>query len=238
MTNEEFTPAAEGGLPTDRRPLGYWLRVVDRLISREFAAALEAEGVSRRDWMLLKMLSGDVDAPDLRGRIARRGKRIRRLEERGWVLRGDDGWQLTDEGRTAKDRLSDIVQGVRARVSGAVSPQDWATLTASLESIARALGWDESEGMPRRPRGNRNRRGFDRDHGFGPGRFGHGPHHGRRPHHGHGSHHGHGRHHEHGFEPDHHCAHDHFGGDHAHAAYERGYDAGYARGREAAASPA
>lgn len=237
MTDQDFTPPAEGGLPADRRPLGYWLRIVDRLISREFAIALEAEGVSRRDWMLLNAVSGDVDAPGLLARLERRGKRLRRLEERGWLVRGDGGWQLTDEGRAAKDRLAEIVEGVRTKVSGAVSPEDWATLTASLEAIARELGWDESEGMPRSPRGFGRRRGFARGHGFGPGfgpgRFGHGFHHGHefRHRHSHGSHRGHG------FDADHHCAHGH-AGDHAQDAYERGFDAGYARGRDTAASAA
>ncbi|HET8927672.1 MAG TPA: hypothetical protein VFN24_07555, partial [Microbacterium sp.] len=170
MTNEEFTGAAEGGLPDDRRPLGYWLRVVDRLITREFAAALEAEDVSRRDWMLLNLLSGDVEAPAFAAaRLERRDKHLRRLKERGWVARGDDGWELTDEGRAAKERLAEIVQSVREKVSGAVSPEDWERLGASLEAIARELGWDESQGMPR---GRGFGRGFGRGrgHGFGPGR--------------------------------------------------------------------
>src|SRR5690606_17961186 len=149
MTNEDFTPAAEGG--HSRLPLGYWLRAVDRLITREFAEALAGEDISRRDWMLLNVLSGEVDAPGLAARLERRGKRLRRLEERGWVTRTDDGWQLTDEGRAAKDRLAEIVEGVRAKVSGAVSPDDWATLTASLEAIARELGWNEQMRMPRGP---------------------------------------------------------------------------------------
>jgi hypothetical protein len=223
MTNEEFTPAAEGGLPTDRRPLGYWLRVVDRLIAREFATAFEGEDVSRRDWMLLNLLSGDIDAPGLAARLRRGGKRLRRLEERGWVTRIDDGWQLTDEGRTAQERLAEIVQGVRAKVSSAVTPEDWATLTTSLEAIARALGWDESERMPRAGGFGRGSRGL----GFGPrhGRFGHGfgPAHGCGHDHDHG--HGHGHDHDHGPV------------DRAsQRAYERGFDAGFARGRDSASA--
>ena len=166
MNNEDTNinePSAEGadgdareGAPTDRRPLGYWLRAVDGLLTREFAAAFDGAGVTRRDWMLLNALSGDVELPAFAERFARKGKRLRGLEERGWVEESGDGtWVLTDEGRAAKERLGAIVDGIRSRVAGAVSPEDFATTLASLEAIARELGWDENARMPRarlRPR--------------------------------------------------------------------------------------
>ena len=84
------------------RPLGYWLRAVDGLLTRAFAEALDTEGVSRRDWMLLNVVSGDIEAPGLAERLARKGKRLRSLEDRGWVLeKGDGTWELTDLGRAA-----------------------------------------------------------------------------------------------------------------------------------------
>ena len=82
------------------RPLGFWLRTVDALISREFAAAFDGEGVTRRDWMLLNAVSGDVEVPGFAERFARKGgKRLRGLEQRGWVEETGDGtWILTEEG--------------------------------------------------------------------------------------------------------------------------------------------
>src|SRR5687767_8652700 len=92
-TEPENTDAETAGIPTDRRPLGYWLRIVDALITREFAAAFESEGVTRRDWMLLNLLSGDVEAPGFAERMARKGKRLRRLEDLGWAeQKGDGTW--------------------------------------------------------------------------------------------------------------------------------------------------
>jgi hypothetical protein len=158
------------------RPLGYWLRTVDALITTEFARAFDGEGVTRRDWMLLNMIAGDVDAPGFAENLARKGKRLRGLEQRGWVDEtGDGSWVLTDEGRAAKERLGAIVEGVRARVAGAVPPEDYATTVASLEAIARALGWDENARMPRPGFGRGFGRAFGR--GFGPGPFGHDIHH-------------------------------------------------------------
>lgn len=161
-TDDENTEPETSGTPTDRRPLGYWLRVVDGLITREFAVAFENEGVTRRDWMLLNLLSGDVEAPGFAERLARKGKRLRRLEDLGWAEeQGDGTWALTDAGREAKERLGGVVSGIRSRVAGAVTPDDYATMMASLEAIARELGWDESADLPR-----------SRGWGWGGGPFG------------------------------------------------------------------
>lgn len=223
------------------RPIGYWLRAADRLISREFAAAFESEGVTRREWMILNVLDGSVESAELDARIQRGGKRLRALAERGWVAETDGRWELTDEGRAAKARLGEVVDGIRAKVSGAVTDEDFATTVASLEAIARGLGWDENERLPRGLRGfgpGMGRRGFGRP-GFGPFRHGFGPgfgpafgpgdepdgHHRFGPrgfatpgHPGCDDHRGHG-HHRHGER-------------HAQRAYERGFDAGFSRGRD------
>ncbi|MGN6220651.1 MAG: MarR family winged helix-turn-helix transcriptional regulator [Microbacterium sp.] len=271
----------ENDTPRTARPLGYWLRAVDGLLTQAFAEALHAEGVSRRDWMLLNAVSGDIDAPGLAERLARKGKRLRSLEDRGWVVeKGDGTWELTDLGRAEKERLGAIVDGIRSRVTGAVGDDAYTQLTASLEAIARELGWDESTaaergfgrpgfgrgfgrpgfgpafggpGFGRPPFGAgfdpalRYRFGPHRHGGFGPGRPGRPADHDGEPMHamhGHGEcgeHHGHphagpGRHghpHEGGHD---HPRHGHHGRGHggrrAQEAYERGFDAGFARGRE------
>ncbi len=36
----------------DSRPIGFWLKLVDRLIDEQFAATLEEHGVTRRQWQL------------------------------------------------------------------------------------------------------------------------------------------------------------------------------------------
>src|SRR6188768_3254346 len=167
-SDEGNAGTAQEGVPTDRRPLGYWLRTVDGLITREFAAAFDGADIDRRDWMLLNALSGDVETPAFAERFVRKGKRLRNLAERGWVEeQGDGTWALTDEGRAAKEQLGEIVDGIRSRVAGTVSPEDYATTMASLEAIAGELDWEEGQRMPRR--------GFGRDFGagfrpgFGPG---------------------------------------------------------------------
>ncbi|WP_456284399.1 hypothetical protein [Microbacterium sp. JZ101] len=177
----------------DGRPLGFWLKAVDSLLSQQIDAALESEGIDHRDWRLLNALAGTVDAPGLHDRLARKPHRVTMLAEHGWVELVDGEWTLTDEGRTTLDRLAPRVAAVRERVAAAVSPEDFATTLASLEAIARELGWEEGKPLPRRTR-PRGRHG----HGFGPHGHGFGPHgfgpHGFGPHgHGHGfGPHGHG----------------------------------------------
>lgn len=226
--NEETSPGGD-------RPLGYWLRLVDALISREFDARLADSGADRRDWMLLNV----IDGTHAWARVPR-GKRMRRLEERGWIEQNGSGeWSLTDAGRAMKERLAEAVSGIRERVSGAVSPEDYATTVASLRAMARALGGDEVDdldagwgfgrvGRERHGHGPGFRPGFGR--GFGPGfRPGFAP--PFAP----------------GFDadgdvrPDDGRCHGHGGrghGGHARSerAYERGFDAGFTRGRESAAS--
>ncbi|MBD3752324.1 MAG: hypothetical protein IE935_07800, partial [Micrococcales bacterium] len=216
-THEEHHGEAPAG---SDRPLGYWLRLVDALISREFDTRLAESGADRRDWMLLNIIDGThawARAP--------RGKRMRRLEDRGWIEQNGSGdWTLTDAGREMKARLAEAVSGIRERVSGAVSPEDYATTIATLQAMARELGGDQKDdlysglGFGRFGRGFRPgfgrafgpgfRPGFGR--GFGPGfrpafgpafeaddaarRCDDGRDHGHR---GHGSRHGEHRHGEH-----------------------------------------
>ena len=236
------------------RPFGYWLKAADRLMAAEFATAFDGEHATRRDWRILNIVDGTVTADR-----PLNAHKLHRLVERGWVAPEGDGWTLTEDGRAAKERLGALVDGIRGKVSSAVSDEEMATTLASLEKIARAFGWDEETPLPRGRRhgfgGPRHGRGFPRGfgrpfgRGFGPERgfgrgdgsdVGHGPEHGFGPdgehgcrhgdagagHRGRGHGHGHGREHGHGHGP-------HRAERIAQHAFERGFDAGFSRGRDA-----
>lgn len=79
-------------------------------------------------------------------RRARRGAhRIHRIlaefVERGWVWFDGDRATLTDEGRAAHDSAFERVQAVRTELANGIPEADYATTLATLEKMARNLGW-------------------------------------------------------------------------------------------------
>ncbi|UOQ57051.1 hypothetical protein MUN78_15530 [Leucobacter allii] len=160
------SPAGEESVPAARepggseRPLGYWIRAVDRLLDAEFARTFVDVGISRRDWRELNRIGGTAPGGrDPRPRSSGRGRTSRRaLEARGWIAHDSGEWRLTEAGRAAFAELTARVENIRATVSDAVAPDDLATTLASLERIAIALGWDAETPLPRRRTGRGARR--------------------------------------------------------------------------------
>jgi hypothetical protein len=150
------------------RPLGYWLKAVDRLIDREFETAFADLDATRRDWRLLNLIGGEVSDERLRAKLDARPHRLLPLLERGWVAGESGAWTLTDAGRDALGSLGERVRGIRSRIGGAVSSDDYATTLASLEAIARGLGWTEADAdaWSRRRPGRRGRAGWGMRPGF------------------------------------------------------------------------
>lgn len=206
MTTEQTTQDAA----TRHRTLAFWARAAGSALAAELDRALAPEGLDRRDWAVLNVVAGTLDAPALAERAQQGGKRVRSLAARGWVEEADGQWRISDRGRAERERIQALVDGVYGRVSDAVPEADLAATLATLQTIARELGWDES--APRRfgPRGHR---------GFGAAPRGRC-----------GSHRGGEAHHEmHGEHP-HHRGEHHRG----ERAFERGFTAGFRAGRDAA----
>ncbi|QTX03367.1 MarR family winged helix-turn-helix transcriptional regulator [Agromyces archimandritae] len=218
--NTPNTPEEQGETASaPRRPLGALLKRVDRLIRREFDELFAGRGLTRGDWRRLNLIAGLVDDPEAADRLERRPDRVERLVARGWVAGRPGERRLTDDGRTALDELTGQVSGLRARIAGTVSDEDFRTTLRTLASIADELGGADAGSRPDRPRrghhgrGRRGRRfrggyapvpGFGPEPWFGPapGACGHGHQgrafQGREPYAGceHPHHHGH-PHHEH-----------------------------------------
>lgn len=139
----------EGG----RRPFGFWLKLVDRHISDQMETLFADDGITRRDWRMLNLLAGEARDERLSERLLSKPHALHRLVERGWVAGFPP--EITDAGREARDRLETEVTALRERVAGAVSADEFATTLRTLEAIARELGWDESQPLPRGRRGGR-----------------------------------------------------------------------------------
>jgi len=135
---------------TDLRPIGYWLKLVDQLINEQFATTLEEHGVTRRQWQLLGTLSrGPASVDQLTREVApfldTEGETVvehlAELVESGWVTVSEAGYAITDRGRIAYQRLAEVVSVNRDAATHDVSPADYATTLATLERVARNLGW-------------------------------------------------------------------------------------------------
>jgi predicted transcriptional regulator len=137
----------------DQRPIGYWLRLVENLINDQFSATLEEHGVTRIQWQLLNVLAaGDSTVMQLdaavRGFLVTGGEassidHLTELIESGWVDATQTGYELTERGHGARDRLSNVVAGQRTEMAAGVTPEDYLTSVRTLEAIARNLGWQD-----------------------------------------------------------------------------------------------
>jgi hypothetical protein len=92
------TPTDQG--PVDRRPIGFWLKLVDRLIDEGFEAAFGEAGLTRRHWQVLNLLQAapatvqQADerlAPFLGGGEPTTRPVLDDLHARGWVGWAGDG---------------------------------------------------------------------------------------------------------------------------------------------------
>ncbi|HEX4058258.1 MAG TPA: MarR family transcriptional regulator [Galbitalea sp.] len=137
----------------DPRPIGYWLRLVDTLVNEQFSRTLDEHGVTRVQWQLLNVLaSGEstveqLDA-SLRPFLVADGSEsaidhLTELIESGWVDATGGGYELTERGHGARDRLTNVVAAQRTDMTAGVSEADYLAAIGTLERIARNLGWTD-----------------------------------------------------------------------------------------------
>lgn len=134
------------------RPIGYWLKLVDRLIDEQFASTLEEHGVTRRQWQLLNVLSREpatveqLDAAVAPFLVSHDDEssldHLTELIDSAWVDATPTGYELTDRGRSAFERLAEVVATQRTIVADGVTPEQYEQTVAVLERMARNLGWE------------------------------------------------------------------------------------------------
>jgi DNA-binding MarR family transcriptional regulator len=141
--------AVVGSRQTTARPLGFWLKLVDRLVDEQFERALADFGVTRHQWELLNILS---PGPSTLTRLNRdfepflasgtsAADHLADLIDRGWVDVAFEYYELTGEGASRHAELHRVVANNRSAALVDVSDEDYATTLRSLERVARTLGW-------------------------------------------------------------------------------------------------
>ena len=147
---------------TTVRPIGFWLKLVDRMIDDGFARTLEEHGVTRRQWQLLTILDanpatgeqlsaairpflqGDTTSVEV-GEPTTAEENLEELMESDWVVLEGELYALTERGRTLFEKLRVVVADMRDQASEGVSEKDYATTLATLERMATNLGWRDTE---------------------------------------------------------------------------------------------
>jgi DNA-binding MarR family transcriptional regulator len=124
----------------DNKPIGWWLKEVDRLLEASFEQVLAADGLNRRQWQALNAAAGPDSiatalAPFLTGDPAELAAVTDPLVARGWL----DGERLTDEGRAALTALTEKVQLQRRRVTAGVSDEEYVATIGVLRQMAQNL---------------------------------------------------------------------------------------------------
>ena len=131
------------------RPIGYWVKELDRLLEESFTRALASDHCSRRHWQLLNVLeAGPATEAGLQSAVApfvatdAEGVRaaLEDLVQRGWAewLAGSQV-ELTAAGREGHRRLETTVAEQRRHIARGVSEADYRTTVAVLERMAGNL---------------------------------------------------------------------------------------------------
>lgn len=111
----------------ERRPIGYWLKHLDRLIDQAFERALDADGLTRRHWQVLNTLAAGPTTnaaltaalqPFVQGESMTIEVIITDFLDRGWVRNVPDGRvEISEPGgathEAAMQRVAETRQALR-----------------------------------------------------------------------------------------------------------------------------
>jgi len=136
------------------RPIGWWLKQLDRLIEERFERTLHDRGLRRRHWQVLDILAA---GPTPAGRVAEAlapfagaGEPVPGVVEdlvaRGWVTPRPDGLQLTEAGRRGHAEVSEQVAETRRLVAYGISAGDYQQVVATLRRMVGNLEAAQSPG--------------------------------------------------------------------------------------------
>jgi len=145
----------------EQRPIGFWLKLVDRLIDERFDALLGQAGLTRRHWQVLNELENGpatlrrLDAalaPFLDAEEPTTRPVLEDLSARGWVTWADqDRVALTEAGAAAHADLLAKVSANRRQAAAGISAEEYGATVDVLRRMAGNLGWTSEPARPARP---------------------------------------------------------------------------------------
>lgn len=131
----------------DNKPIGWWVKELDRLLEASFEQVLATDGLNRRQWQILNAARGDDPiavalAPFLSGDPAELASFADPLTARGWL----DGEQLTPAGAAALAQLTEKVQAQRRRITVGIVDAEYRQTIDVLRRMAVNLGYRPTNG--------------------------------------------------------------------------------------------
>jgi DNA-binding MarR family transcriptional regulator len=125
------------------RPIGYWLKKLDRLIDQQFESQLSTARLSRRQWQLLNLLDNNPrSVPELQAELQPfiqdtaedLSDALAGLGIRGWAESNDNIVNLTETGQAQFEIVKATVTGLRQALMRGISPEEY---RATIEVLAR-----------------------------------------------------------------------------------------------------
>jgi DNA-binding MarR family transcriptional regulator len=144
----------------DQRPIGYWLKLVDKLIEAQFATTLDEHGVTRTQWQLMNVLARQpASVEQLTASVApfldtgeTAAEHLAELIDSEWVDSEQSAYRLTERGTAALERLTVVVTAQRATMAEGMTAEQYDVTVTVLEKMARNLGWTEPQAEAPTPR--------------------------------------------------------------------------------------
>ena len=130
------------------RPIGYWLKKLDRLIDTQFELQLSTARLSRRQWQLLNLLENnprsvpELEAelePFLQGVVQELSDALAGLVTRGWAESRDNIVNLTETGRAQFEIVKATAAEVRQTLMRGIPPEEYRTTIDVLARMAANL---------------------------------------------------------------------------------------------------
>ena len=130
------------------RPIGYWLKKLDRLIDEQFEQQLGEAGLSRRQWQVINLLEGDPrSVPELQSELEPFLQEdlddltdaLSGLVTRGWVVSQDNIVNPTETGQAQLKLIKAKVTELRQASMAGISPEEHQTTIDVLARMASNL---------------------------------------------------------------------------------------------------
>jgi hypothetical protein len=132
------------------RPIGYWLKHLDRLIDQALDRCLAEDGLSRRHWQVMNVLArGPVGERDLAEALqpfwgdgaVTLGDVTGELARREWLVADvAGGFALSPAGADAHARVAERVRAQRRRSADGLTAAEYEAAVRVLRRMAENLG--------------------------------------------------------------------------------------------------